>query len=202
MKRKDFSDRHLLKKFKQDLQRKGFEKAVGAKFLYYRLKGEYADRFNAPALRDVQQYILQNRRLRIVHLTRRNVLRTVISMIAAPRPASTVLMIRRNCLAMRPSKSRQKTASHDFKWCATLKQKLANGFLTIPCWKWYMKTWLLIKIKQQTVCCVFLNVDRIPVSGRMVRQSKSLLDSVLNYDELAGALAGTEWGSMLTDDVV
>ena len=44
----------------------------------------------------------------------------------------------------------------------------------------------------------FIGVDTLPLQGRMIRQSKSLRDSVLNFDELVTALNDTEFESLLT----
>ncbi|QDV69525.1 Stf0 sulfotransferase [Rosistilla carotiformis] len=202
MKREDFSDRDLLSEFKQDLQRKGFEKAIGAKFLYYQLEADYADRFNAPGLRDVQQYLLQNRRMRIVHLTRRNVLRTVISMIVAAKTG----VYRAHDKTQLPSDATVDVSPADclarLQLVRNFEAKTRQQFCHHPMLEMVYEELVANQDQATDRLLRFLNVDPMPLSGRMVRQSKSLRDSVSNFDELAAALAGTEWESMLTDDVV
>ncbi|MEZ6126161.1 MAG: Stf0 family sulfotransferase [Planctomycetaceae bacterium] len=192
MKEEDFTGRDLLAEFQTRMKRRGFEKAVGAKFLYYQLEPSYAERFNAPALRQVQSFVLSNLRFKVIHLTRRNLLRTVISMLVAAKTGvyrahdrkelptdAAVEVCPTDCIhRMQLIRKYEDTARQWFRHHQVLEMTYED----------------LVSNQDSEISRLlkFLHVDDMRLQGRMVRQSRSLKDSVANYEELAKTLAGTQ----------
>ena len=198
MKQEDFSGRDVAVEFRDELKRKGFEKAVGAKFLYYQLEEEYAERFDVPSLKTVQEFVRSDVRLKIVHLTRRNLLKTVVSMLVAaktgvyrahdqkelPRDAA-VFIDPADCI-------RRMEEIQQFE------NRVREWFRHHDVHEMVYEDLVADQDKQTNRLLKFLRVDSMPLQGRMVRQSRSLQDSVSNYEELAAALAGTDFETFLT----
>jgi LPS sulfotransferase NodH len=197
MKQEDFTGRDLLTEFHEELSRKSFERAVGAKFLYYQLEAAYADKFDVPALKQVQDFVLTNTDLKIIHLTRRNLLRTVISMLVAAKTGVYVA---------HDQKELPKNASIEIDTADCIQRMKRIQEYEQQVREWFSKHSVHEMVyenlaDQQDIetdqVLKFLGVDTMPLQGRLVRQSKSLKDSVANYDELVTALSGTEFASFL-----
>lgn len=199
MKREDFSGRDLLAEFHEQMNRKGFEKAVGCKFLYYQLEAAYAEKFRVPALKRVQEFVLTNKDLKIVHLTRRNLLRTVVSMLVAARTG----VYRAHDQKDLPENASVTISPED---CIQRMQEIRD--CEIRARQWFSGHQILEMTYEDLVhdqdqetsrLLRFLNVDEMALAGRMVRQSRSLKDSVANYADLVQTMTGTKYESFLTD---
>lgn len=200
MKREDFSGRDLLGEFQVQMNRSGFEKAVGTKFLYYQLEAAYAEKFKVPALRPVQELVLSSTDFRIIHLTRRNLLRTVVSMLVAAKTG----IYRAHDQKQLPKDASIEVSPTD---CIQRMQAI-RGYENLAR-QWFCGHQVLEMVYEDLVSdqhretsrlLEFLHVDDMKLKGRMVRQSKSLKDSVANYGELVKALTGTEFESFLSEE--
>jgi hypothetical protein len=175
------------------LRRKGFERALGFKVLYYQLQASYARRQGLTELRGAADYLVGRRDLRIIHLKRRNRLRRLVSAeLAAAKEefwrvegdsAGTQPTVRLSPERCRKNfeRTREQEAVYDrlFESHAMI-EVIYEDLASDP----------------QQVCDRVFRFLRLPcrkVHSRMVKQNTRGLREVLeNYDQLKTHFAGTE----------
>ena len=188
--RKIMESEGFLQYYKKSQTRKGFEKAIGSKFLYSYFRDEYIERYAAPELEKVYRYIIERPDIRVIHLWRENPLRVLVSFEIASLTKKFVQLeesveeVRIN-LAPALVKSRVDEILEEQEWArATFKN---HPFHEVS----------YEELVTSQECCLkeiteFLSVDTVSLSSRTQKQnSRQLSETLENFDELQSYFAGT-----------
>lgn len=176
-------------------KRRDRELAVGAKILYYQIEAEYADRFNVPSLVDVPAYLQKVYRLKIVHLKRRNYLKTIVSWKLAHQTNQWVrlnndeVMNDETQIVLTPEECMQ-----EFSKLEEWERKYDLYFENQPGITLYYED--LIKAPQEIANEIFdfLQVKRMEVTpGTKKQTSKPIQEIISNYSELKTYFQNSRW---------
>ena len=176
------------------LRRKGFERAVGFKVLYYQLEESYARRQGLPGLAGASDYLAGREDVRIIHLKRRNRLRRLVSAELASTK-SEYWRVEGDAGGPEPTiRLSAEWCRRDFERTRAWEETYDGLFAHHPGLEVVYED---LAADPQRVCeCVFrfLGLPPRAVSSRLVKQNtRGLREVVENYDELKAHFAGTQW---------
>jgi LPS sulfotransferase NodH len=185
-------------------KRVGLESAVGIKVLYYHVGERYGQKWGVDGLPEVMDFLKSQRDIRIIHLKRRNRLKSLTSMRVAAGTGKY----------LGTSDARDETAKGDSVTIHLAPDECEEEFRQIGRWeKRFDDAFQDHKIlevyyedlvaERQAECdriLGFPGVSRRPLTTRMTKQRKSTLSEVIeNYDDLKRHFAETEWAGFFTE---
>jgi hypothetical protein len=186
------------------LKRVGLEWAVGIKVLYYHVGKRYGQRWGVDGLPDVMEFLKSERDIRILHLKRRNRLKSLTSMRVAAGTGKY----------LGTSDTKDQTAKGDsvrirltpdeceeeFRQIGRWEKSFDDAFRDHEILEVYYEDLVAERQAECNRILDFLGVSRRPLTTRMTKQRKSTLSEVIeNYDDLKRHFADTEWAGFFAE---
>ncbi|MGF1477666.1 MAG: sulfotransferase [Geminicoccaceae bacterium] len=184
--------------FRRSTQRMLLERAVGVKFLYHHLSRAYARRWDVPDLPSLLSAIKEDRSIRIIHLKRRNLLKTLVSwkMAAATGewesqtgPSSgntkpqTITLTGEECLA-------------EFRRTERLERHFDKIFVNHPFAEVAYEDLIENKTGESARVLDFLSLQHVDLQTPLKKQNtRSLHDTISNFRQLRDTFAGSPYAS-------
>lgn len=182
---------------KQSFQRMDYEIASGFKLLYPYLEPEYAKRVGIPSLPGVVDYLGQEKNIQIIHLKRRNKLKTLTSVKLAR-------------LSKKYVSFEDQDPMNDEQQILLTAEECESFFLQMEAWETkydqlFAGDRLLILFYEDLVTNIpgksreiqnFLQVPHCPLAPTTKKQtSKPLTDTIANYAELKAHFQNSPWSN-------
>ncbi|MFC1688670.1 sulfotransferase [Pseudomonadota bacterium] len=180
----------FLQYYKNSQTRKGFEKAIGSKFLYSYFRDEYIERYAAPELTEVYRYIRESPDIRVIHLWRENPLSVLVSFEIASLTKRFVQLRER----AEEVKLNLAPAFVKYRIDEILKEQewVRLSFRQHPFHEVSYEELVTSRERCLREMMAFLDVDAVPLSSRTKKQNSRQLSEILeNFDELQSFFAGT-----------
>lgn len=182
---------------KQCFQRLDYEIAKGFKLLYPYLEPEYAERVGIPSLPGVVEYLAQEKAIQIIHLKRRNKLKTLTSVKLAR-------------LSRKYVSFDDQDSMNDEQQILLTVEECESFFLQMEAWEikydqLFAGDRLLNLFYEDLVADIsgksreiqnFLQVPYYPLAPTTKKQtSKPLTDTIANYTELQAHFQASPWSN-------
>ncbi len=194
--RKEILELGALPYVKRCFNRADLESAVGIKILYYQVEHRYGQRWGVDGLPGVLNFLKSQRDIKIIHLKRRNRLKTFAS--------GRVARLTKKYIEYQEETENARNININLTIDECERQ-----FTRIGQWEKYyddiFQEHKMLEVfyenlvaEQQTECnrlLDFLGVRRKPLSTRFKKQRTNPVSEVIeNYEELKRHFSGTEWG--------
>ncbi len=188
-------------------------RAIGFKLMYFHGRTRWSDHGSSPARQPapetiaqteaVWEYLIQSSDIRIIHLTRRNVLRTLISDIRA-RQSGQWTSRQHNVTGVDVS-DKIHLDPHEcrraFELTRAMEDEARDLFRGHPFLEVTYEE--LTDEPQQVMIAIerFLGLDPHPLRSRFTKQyiARPIRDTLDNYEELRTCFAGTQWETFFDD---
>ncbi|MCU0489862.1 MAG: sulfotransferase domain-containing protein [Anaerolineales bacterium] len=182
---------------KQSFQRMDYEIATGFKLLYPYLEPEYAERIGVRSLPGVVDYLAQEKNIHIIHLKRRNKLKTLASVKLAR-------------LSKKYIRFDDQDPMNDEQQILLTAEECESFFLQMEAWETkydqlFAGDRLLNLYYEELVADIpgksreiqnFLQIPYYPLAPTTKKQtSKPLPETIANYAELKAHFQASPWGS-------
>jgi LPS sulfotransferase NodH len=174
---------------------------IGFKILYYQVERSYEQKWGVDELWDVMQYVRSQRDIRVIHLKRRNRLRTLISI----RVAALTKEYTRSGDGANPPEEvtvrlTPEECEEEFQRIGEWERRYDEAFADHRT----LEVWYEDLAADMTAECdrvlEFLGVDRRPLTTSMKKQRRgSPAEVVENFDELRRHFEGTEYAWYFED---
>lgn len=182
------------------LVRQSNEQYVGFKVIYYQLEPSYEQRWGLPDMEPVRRYLQEDLTLKVIHLKRRNILRSLVSdRVAAQNKTYILYSPDRRDLETRIELSADE-CEREFRRVTENQQQFDRMFEQH---RPLEMTYEALTAQQEQECRRvqdFLGVKYQRLESPTVQQIVRTLPEVLiNYAELKQHFDGTEWSFMFDD---
>jgi LPS sulfotransferase NodH len=175
-------------------RRRWREKTVGIKFNYYQLEKPYAEKWHLRDIETARQFLRDSRDIRIIHLKRRNRLRTVISMELAARTQQYIVRGSADRPAARTFSLAPKRLVEMAELIGTQEEEYAGFFDQHASFDIYYEDLLANTKLECDRILGFLGVPNRPLEADTVKQNVRAPYEVLeNYNELKAYLDESDW---------
>lgn len=176
------------------LQRSWTEKAVGIKVLYYQLEEAYAREWGVPDLGDVLPTLVQDSSIKVLHLKRRDRLRTLLSL-------KTAALTKEFLATGRTREQEPPTLTLDPEECIAEFERIGQWeaaygghFQEHPVLDIHYEDLVADRAGQCQRITEFLEVSPRRLRARTLQQAQRPPEQVIeNYAEVQAALRGTAW---------
>jgi LPS sulfotransferase NodH len=185
-------------------KRVGRESAVGIKVLYYHVGERYGRKWGADGLPDAMDFLVSQRDIRIIHLKRRNRLKSLTSMRVAAGTGKYLATSDVGDQTERGDSARIRLTpdecEEEFRQVQRWEKRFDDAFQDHKLLEVYYEDLVAQRQAECDRILDFLGVARRSLVTRMTKQRKSTLSEVIeNYDDLKKHFAGTEWADYFAD---
>jgi LPS sulfotransferase NodH len=175
--------------------RVAFESALGVKALYYQLEDEYGQRMGVSGLPEVMDFLKSQKDIKIIHLKRKNRLKTFLSIRVAELTSQYMTIEGASekdgsiSISLTPEECEQ-----EFNLIGQWEKFYDAAFQEHERLNLYYDDLVAKRESECNRILDFLNVPRRPLTTPMQKQRKSRLsEAIENFDALKRHFAGTEW---------
>lgn len=184
----------------EKLRRVADEKLVGFKILYHQYDEEFMQRMGLPSLEPVRSFVEHDLSLKVIHLKRRNMLRTLVSSRIADRTRSYIIFndSRRDQTSSLELSPEQCEA--EFVHIEETQQRLDETFRAHNRLELYYENLVDPTASESLQVQKFLGVRPGRLEASTVRQNvRPLSEVITNYGSLKQHFSGTRWAWMFDD---
>ena len=181
-------------------RRRGLESFLGVKMLYRNFERKYAERWGVKELPKVLDYLQAHRDIKIIHMKRRNRLRSLVSGKIAAHTKQFKLVDKKQPVKDIQLELSIKECAWIFERVEQFERKYEEIFRDHQYSEVYYEDLVAHRERECNRLLEYLGARRRPLKTRLLKQNKrSLPEVVRNYDALKSHFAGTEWGVYFED---
>jgi len=153
----------------------------------------YSQQYLDTKFRSAWDFLISNKRLKVIHLKRENKLKTLVSL--------KIAYITNKWMHWKPEELEKATCRLEYEECVSYFTKMSNYEQSHDCLfgdheKLVITYEELVKQQDQTInqCWDFLQLPHSPVNTILKKQNSDRLeDTLINYEELKNTFEGSPW---------
>lgn len=182
------------------LKEKEFVLAIGMKILYYQVEGEYARKYGLKDLHKLLEFLRTNKAIKVIHLKRRNRLRTLVSIKKALNTGQYLLhhekgQVKEVQIELSPDECKE-----EFERTGSWERKYDTIFQKHEMLEAFYEDLVSNTDQECYRILTFLGVGQQCLRARTLRQNLQGISQVVsNYKELKRHFRGTEWEAFFED---
>jgi hypothetical protein len=176
------------------------EAAVGIKMNYYQLGEKYARKWGVDRIPEVYDFLKLNEDIKIIHLKRRNRLKTLASARVAAKTNRYVVTDKSELANDRQIELSADECISWFKRIGALEEQYDEAFRSHNLYEAIYEEIVLNKDRECDRILQFLGVATRPLQSKTLKLNKRPLSEIIkNYWDLKEHFADTEWGKYFDD---
>lgn len=180
-----------------------FLRTTGIKIMYHHFDPAYAEAIGVGQLQEFVDYIRNNTGFKIIHLKRRNHLRTLISVEVAKMTKQYSLLDETQRIADVSIELQAEYCIRSFEWFSSKEKEFDVFFQHHPCLDVFYED---LAAKRKNECnriLRFLGVSRRRLKTNFLKQNtRPLSQTIQNYHQLKEQLASTEWAHFFDEPLM
>jgi LPS sulfotransferase NodH len=181
-------------------EKRAREAAVGIKILYYQTSEAYAQRLGVEGLSKVLDYLVSQREVRILHVKRKNRLRTLVSLQVAARTQQYRLLGDEPRVAEAPLELTPDQCVREFERVDAWEREYDEIFRDHDLLEVLYEDLAASRESESDRVLDFLGLPRRALATAMRKQSRlALPDLIVNYEPLKAHFAATPWARFFED---